>query len=534
MKNIQRLTTITHHRRRLKHAAGVLAGVLLAGMLQAQPAIQRVEYFVDADPGYGHATAVSITPAADVKNAAITINTAPLSEGVHIAGIRSQDANGAWSLDNEWVFLKAYASTANTPQPNITRVEYYIDADPGYGNATALSISPGKNLSALPITLPLGNLYQGIHVVGIRSLDATGHWSRDNSFIFLKPYTATAAQPAITGIEYYIDKDPGYGNATRLAITTGKNISNAPININLSSLTEGVHIVGIRSVDATGAWSLDNHWALLKPYNAGGAVPQPNITAVEYFVDKDPGYGKATAVSITPGKDLSTVSFEIDLTKVNPGKHKIGIRSRDANGRWSLDNEFDMTGGSQPLPVELLGFDAQPEKNDVLVTWSTATEVNSKWFIVQRSTDAASFTNVGTVAAAGNSTNVNNYQFADAQAMQYYGSAVYYRLKQVDKDNTIRYSGIRKVLLNGIASNQLRLQVNPVTTQAVLLYTTSQGGSAQVVVTTQGGQVLTNAHYAITSGTNTLTLNTAALPQGIYNIQLLQGQNRLFTRMLKK
>ena len=139
-----------------------------------------------------------------------------------------------------------------------------------------------------------------------------------------------------------------------------------------------------------------------------------------------------------------------------------------------------------------------------------------------------------TVAAAGNSTNVKNYQFADAQAMQYYGSALYYRLKQVDKDNTIRYSGIRKVLLNGIASNQLKLQVNPVTTQAVLLYTTSQGGNAQVVVTTQGGQVLTIAQYAITSGTNTLTLNTAALPQGIYNIQLLQGQNRLFTRMLKK
>ena len=34
-----------------------------------------------------------------------------------------------------------------TAQTNITRVEYYIDTDPGYGNGTEAAISPSPELS---------------------------------------------------------------------------------------------------------------------------------------------------------------------------------------------------------------------------------------------------------------------------------------------------------------------------------------------------------------------------------------------------
>ena len=313
-----------------------------------QPNINRVEWFLDTDPGYGNATPISISPGQNLANLAININLIPLNQGVHIVGVRSLDANGAWSLDNKWIFLKPYTNAGAIPQPNITRVEWFLDNDPGYGNATPVSISPGQNLANLAININLIPLNQGVHIVGVRSLDANGAWSLDNKWIFLKPYTNAGAipQPNITRVEWFLDTDPGYGNATPISISPGQNLANLAINISLTPLNQGVHIVGVRSLDANGAWSLDNKWIFLKPYTNAGAIPQPKIVRVEYFIDTDPGYGNGTAVTITSATNISSLIVDADISVVPNGAHKLGIRSLDENGAWSIDNKVDFTGGT--------------------------------------------------------------------------------------------------------------------------------------------------------------------------------------------
>ena len=156
---------------------------------QSVPAINRIEYYLDADPGYGNATNVSF---AGTTNATGTINIdlTPVNAGVHIVGIRSRDAKGAWSIDNKWIFLKPYPNTGAVVQPNINRVEWYLDSDPGFGNATPISIVTGQNLPNLAINISLTPLNQGVHIVGIRSLDANGSWSMDNNCLL---YTSDAA-----------------------------------------------------------------------------------------------------------------------------------------------------------------------------------------------------------------------------------------------------------------------------------------------------------------------------------------------------
>jgi hypothetical protein len=315
--------------------------------INAQPAINKIEYYLDNDPGYGNATNLSFS---GTTNATATINVdlTPLANGVHIVGMRSRDANGAWSMDNKWIFLKPYSNTGAVQQPNINRVEWYLDADPGYGNGTAVSIVPGQNLSGLAINISLTPLFQGVHIVGVRSRDANGAWSMDNKWIFLKPYpnTGVTPQPNITRVEWFLDTDPGYGNATPITIVAGQNLTGLGINIDMLPLYQGVHIVGVRSQDANGAWSLDNKWIFLKPYTNSGASPQPKIVRVEYYVDSDPGYGKATAVTITSATDISNLIFDADISVVANGAHKLGIRSLDENGAWSLDNRLDFTGGT--------------------------------------------------------------------------------------------------------------------------------------------------------------------------------------------
>lgn len=314
----------------------------------AQPNITNVEWYMDNDPGYGLATPISIVAAQDLANLAINISLTPLNQGVHVVGVRSKDEYGAWSFDNKWIFLKPYPNAGAIAQPNITRVEWFMDNDPGYGNATSISIVAGPDLANLAINISLTPLNQGVHVVGVRSMDANGAWSLDNKWIFLKPYTNSGAvpQPNITRVEWFLDTDPGYGNATAIPIVAAQNLPGLGINIDLLPLNQGVHMVGVRSQDANGAWSLDNKWIFLKPYTNAGALLQPKVVRLEYFVDTDPGYGNGTPVTITSAADISSLIFDADISVVPHGAHKLGIRSLDENGAWSLDNEVDFTGGT--------------------------------------------------------------------------------------------------------------------------------------------------------------------------------------------
>jgi hypothetical protein len=150
--------------------------------------------------------------------------------------------------------------------PNITRVEYYIDGDPGYGKATALSITPGTNLASIAINLDTASLTTGVHILGVRAKDANGAWSHDNRWLFAKPYagngdtTHPGPVPNIKQTEYYIDTDPGYGNGIQLAQDNVTNIADQGISVNISGLAAGSHSLYMRSKDANGAWSLDNKW----------------------------------------------------------------------------------------------------------------------------------------------------------------------------------------------------------------------------------------------------------------------------------
>jgi hypothetical protein len=132
----------------IKRCAGCCAGLLWAWCLSAQPNISRVEYYIDTDPGYGKATAIAFTAGPNLINLTLNINPASVANGVHVLGIRAQDANGHWSLDNKWLFARPFPadSTGPGPVPNLNRVEYYLDADPGYGKATAISFTTGTRL----------------------------------------------------------------------------------------------------------------------------------------------------------------------------------------------------------------------------------------------------------------------------------------------------------------------------------------------------------------------------------------------------
>jgi choice-of-anchor B domain-containing protein len=110
-----------------------------------------------------------------------------------------------------------------------------------------------------------------------------------------------------------------------------------------------------------------------------------------------------------------------------------------------IDNFSIVQGNS--LPVDLIEFTAtRLGKQSARLSWTTATEVGSDYFDVERSTDGLAFAPIGRVSAAGNSNQTEEYQFDDERGL---AGRNFYRLRQVDLDGQITFSEVRLVTLEG-------------------------------------------------------------------------------------
>ena len=95
-----------------------------------------------------------------------------------------------------------------------------------------------------------------------------------------------------------------------------------------------------------------------------------------------------------------------------------------------------------PLPIELLLFMARYINTGVLLEWVTVSELNNDYFSVERSRDAAEWSELSQVKGAGNSSQVLEYNYIDEKPL--YGES-FYRLKQTDFDGNFAYSPIARV-----------------------------------------------------------------------------------------
>lgn len=112
------------------------------------------------------------------------------------------------------------------------------------------------------------------------------------------------------------------------------------------------------------------------------------------------------------------------------------------------------------LPVTLSSFTAYKNGRHVQLQWTTASEINNKKFVVERSADAVNFTAIGEVAGAGSSSLARQYSFTDnAPAV----GNNFYRLRQIDFDNRENISSTRLVnFKENDAAKGITIYPNPV------------------------------------------------------------------------
>lgn len=132
---------------------------------------------------------------------------------------------------------------------------------------------------------------------------------------------------------------------------------------------------------------------------------------------------------------------------------------------------FGSGGGINPLPIELIDFQAKLKNHLVELTWETASEKNNDFFTIERASDVEHFEVVGErVKGKGTTNQRSDYKFMDTHPL--YGRS-YYRLKQTDFDGTSTYSQIRVIDFEG--PREPVFEVNPTLGDGTVLNFKVQG-----------------------------------------------------------
>lgn len=172
-----------------------------------------------------------------------------------------------------------------------------------------------------------------------------------------------------------------------------------------------------------------------------------------------------------------------------------------------------------PLPVNFIGIVANKVDNGVLVRWDVADEVDVQEYQLEKSTNGVSFTTVGTVAANRKTV----YGFTDPNAK---ASEIFYRVKSVDLDGTVKYSGIIRFRQNSSYSNKIKLYPSPV--QSLLTIEHSKlANNASVTLSTMDGRILKVMKPA--NGASNTMMDVSSLSAGMYLIKLDKGDGKIET-----
>jgi hypothetical protein len=141
-----------------------------AALAFSERSLAAIEYFFDTDPGPGNG--IRIFTGRNTVTLVELLDTSMLAPGIHRLYVRSRDSDGQWGMPQSITFLITWVAEPGT---EVTRLEFFIDTDPGFGNGTPVELTPGASVS-VDLPIPVGQIEHGNHYLYIRARNSEGGW----------------------------------------------------------------------------------------------------------------------------------------------------------------------------------------------------------------------------------------------------------------------------------------------------------------------------------------------------------------------
>src|SRR5215203_25000 len=336
---------------------------------------------------------------------------------------------------------------------------------------------------------------------------------------------------------------PGLYEARVLRDGIWSNWSHVPINIrpgfyeaeNYSNMNG---VVNELTQDAGGgkdvAYIDNGDWMdyTINPYTSGTFTLQVRVAAsgsggIIQFKDANGAILATIDVPVTGGYQTWTTTLPVNV-QLSAGTQTIRLQSASTTA-WNINWLQFSLGNQAPLPVKFVYFNAQCKGGSVNLQWKTAQEQSSSRFAVQRSNDGANWSEIGSMAAAGQSTSEKSYSFVDKNASS---SGSMYRVVEYDYTGQQIMSSI--VRSNCSAVNDISLYPNPSSGFSAVNITLERSTNITLQVVDAKGSVVQQKQVLLPSGSNTLPINLTSYPDGVYTINVNYNGERKSLKLIKK
>lgn len=411
------------------------------------------------------------------------------------------------------------------------------------------------------------SLTNGALTIGANTLTINGSISRTSgtliggstSSIVMGGSGSSTALPAVTLNNLTLNRANGISLSGALTVEGTLSLSNGDLTLNSQTLTidESASISGA----SASRYIVATSGNLRKNFAAAASFNYP-VGDGSSYTPLSLNFGSGTFssayadVNLTTGKHPNnsssnhyinrywTVSssgissFSCDVNATYAGGDVFGTESELVGGKWSgswtnlgfvnaasnlisgtVSSFSDFTAGEPPaFPVEWLHFEALLENDFVRLNWSTATELNSDYFGVERSLDDETWQTLGKVQSVGQSASRQDYSFRDERI---FSGKAQYRLRQVDLNGGIDYSNAIEIERNPL----IRIYPNPIT-DILNLELPSQDWQAELY-DSSGRLVKKVANIGD-------KLDLTVLTQGTYILRLIGPRGQRISQILEK
>ncbi len=333
--------------------------------------------------------------------------------------------------------------------------------------------------------------------------------------------------------------------------TSGVDIPTNQVQIGVTGVGGSVDLTGVAYVAPYEKWFVMNRYWNVSPLvqpSAGGVDLRFYYTTADYTgVETAANYAQtfiSSHADLTFYKFSTGSGIDPDPTQGHTGGNNSNyIQLSPTTQSFNSDHyaEFNVasfSGGGgggigcdafpcNPLPIELINFEAARQNNNILVKWQTETELNNAFFELEKSSDGLRFSSIAQVEGAGTTDVPQNYQHLDKNPLTGFN---YYRLKQVDFDGRVSYSEV--IYVNFITKGEVNIFPNPVLDEMTISYYSEASQDAMIRIYDVIGQNVSYMVQEANIGLNEIGFKTDFSP-GVYFIALTVDNKTTTTRFVK-
>lgn len=440
--------------------------------------------------------------------------------------VASNNTTGSITGNNSNFGVGASSTNTNNFDGKIAEVIYFQDA-----NINAATQNKIESYLAVKYGITLGS---NSALTNYTSSNGTVTWTastpyQNDIFGIGTDSTSNLVQSQSNSVNSGSGNGNGQSAKGNLVLTTNTGLNNNQfLLIGNNAGTFAPHVITIAEgpINLLGAIRVTRFWKL---NNTNG------VGAVDLSFD-------TTGLTLTGGALLSNYSLIIDNDgdgNFNTGTYTI-FHATSVSGMKLIFSGVTLPDGAvfsiittpspnSSLPAVWVSFTAEASNGDGLLKWKTTDEYNVARYEVEHSLNGTNFKTIGSVAAY-NSNGMNNYTYTDPTLS---AGTHYYRIRRIDIDGRSEYSVVKTLkIANGISSVSIRPNpvVGPTLTLAVTL---QQNSKATIHVVGMDGKVIMQQSTSLVPGINTVNVDVARVPAGIYLVQV-QLDEELVTKKFVK